>query len=261
MYRLLPFLILLLSTPMLAQQEPLKVNFNTLTEVTEDGEFEVEVRLADFEGIYSMQMFFLWDSTVIRVNSVTEFSEDIPDFDDTMVTLPEQDNARPEKGKLRISWINPIPLTIDDDSHLMTLSFTALGMQCDSTLIQIGDIGTNQSEVIEVLTIDDENIGVETDDFTITIPGPGCLTSTADIVKPEFNLYPNPVKDILHISTTGIRGSNAVMRVYDNDGNLAKRHYLDRASKLDMTDLPAANYHYDIHQNGERIHKGKIIKI
>ena len=244
-----------------AQQPPLKVQFNTLTQVTEDGEFEVEVRVSDFEGLYAVQMFFLWDSTVMKVNEVTEFSTDIPDFDDTMVTLPEQDNARPDKGKLRLSWINPFPLTIDDDTHLMTLSFTSLGMACDSTYIDVGDIGTMQSEIIEVLTIDDTNIGVIGNEFLITIPGPDCLTSTKDAELVNISLYPNPVKDFLHVTMEGGGHLNSEIKLMDLFGNEILRQNLEKNTKVDLTDISAANYFYEILADGVTLQKGKVVKI
>ncbi len=260
MNKLLPLLFLLLSIN-LSAQEPLKVDFKTITEVTENEEFEVEVRVSDFENIYAVQMFFFWDSTVMKVNAVTEFSEDIPDFDGTMVTLPEQDIAKPQKGKLRISWINPLPLTVDDDTHLMTLSFTAIGMQCDSTAITIDDLGTNQSEVIEVLTENDVNIGAEADNFMITIPGPDCFTSTVDISDSAFRLYPNPVKDNLQIELNRDLSQEAIIWLYDLKGKVYLKHEFQKSTKVDMSHLAPANYLYDIRSDGKTVQKGKVIKI
>lgn len=261
MNKLLPYLLFLMAFTLSAQQEPLKVHFNTLTEVSEDGEFEVDVRLSDFENIYAMQMFFFWDSTVMRVNAVTEFSDDIPDFDGTMVTLPEQDIARPEKGKLRISWIKAQALTIPDDSHLMTLSFTALGMACDSTSIIVDNLGAQQSEMIEVLTDADINIGVEVDDFVITIPGPDCLTSTEDLDDLTFSLYPNPVKDNLQIELNRNLNQDAIIWFYDLKGKVYLKHEFNQSTKIDMTNLAPANYLYDIRADGKTIQKGKVVKI
>lgn len=260
MNNLLPLIIFFLSFSLNAQ-DPLKVDFNTITEVTENGDFEVEVRVSDFENIYAMQMFFFWDSTVMRVNAVTEFSEDIPDFDGTMVTLPEQDIARPQKGKLRISWINPLPLTIDDDTHLMTLSFTAIGMQCDSTSMVIDNLGPNQSEMIEILTDNDVNIGAVANDFVITISGPDCLTSTNESSDLEFSLYPNPVKDNLHIEMDAALSKEAIIWFYDLKGKVYLKHEFQESTKVDLSQLAPANYLYDIRSDGKTIQKGKVVKI
>jgi hypothetical protein len=73
----------------------------------------------------------------------------------------------------------------------------------------------------------------------------------------ELTLFPNPVKDILHLSSTSYFTDAAL---YSLDGRLIKQWALNLASALNVEDLPAGTYFIRF-SNSEGSETRKLVKL
>ncbi len=164
----------------------LKVIFKTDEPANIGSLYKVDFTVSDFDDLYGVQTFVLWDSTVINIDTVTISSV----LNSILVSTPAMDNANPNKGKLRMSWSDAVPVSLPDNTVLFTMYFNVVGEECDNTIIKIGDIGTFPSEVIEVLNEDFTNIGASSNSLLAQISGTDCGTgcTLADVIMPESSL-------------------------------------------------------------------------
>ena len=170
--RLSSFFIMMLIATISYQQDPLMLSFNTTQTALPGQTYDVDVRVADFDNLLSAQLFVLWDSTVLEIDTIPFISSNLQDFDEAAFTLPEQ-TASMIKGRLRISWFafDLIPKSLPDDHLLFTMRFNTVGLACDTTSIAIGDIPSVQIEVIDE---NFDNIGAVSDPMPVMIPGTNC---------------------------------------------------------------------------------------
>ncbi len=172
------FFLLVLSVFQLnAQQDPLNVIFTATSAPTTGAPLEVEVRVADFTDLFVAQYFILWDSTVLQVDTIPFISNALGGFFQNNITLPAEDNENPAKGKLRVGWGDANPVSLPDSTHLFTIRFTTIGQPCAETNLSIGAIGTQQSQIIEVINGSFQEIGAIASELPIMVPGNNCNAS------------------------------------------------------------------------------------
>lgn len=226
-------------------------------------EYEVQIAVTDFTQLFSVQFFVLWDPEVIQIEEVSFFNDEVPMFDNSAVTLPKDDNDDPSLGKMRIGWGTSFPVSLPDESHLMTLKFNTVGNLCDTTSLRIGPIGTNQNEIIEVVDENFEDVGAYTNNMRVKIPGPNCLTSTHQLADAtELSLYPNPVKTTLNVDIKGVLPMGSKINFFDSKGQrILDANLPGQNNQIDLTNMPASIYHYEIQHSNAVLAKGKIIKI
>lgn len=174
--RLSIFLMFMLLATVSYQQTPLELSFSTSQTAMPGQPFDVDVRVSDFDDLLSTQLFVLWDSTVLEIDTVPFVTMDLQDFDQSAFTLPGQTMSM-TKGRLRISWFafDLVPKNLPDDHLLFTMRFNTIGNECDTTSLAIGDIEDVQIEVIDE---NFENIGAEANSLPVMIPGNNCGMGT-----------------------------------------------------------------------------------
>jgi hypothetical protein len=87
------------------------------------------------------------------------------------------------------------------------------------------------------LTAIDENGGIATDAFTVTV---GDASSTQEEWLSSVMIYPNPVEDLVYIRNTM---SAFDVFIYDVNATLQKAYRnLERTASIDLSDLPAGVY-------------------
>ncbi|MBT8229376.1 MAG: hypothetical protein KJO50_03890, partial [Bacteroidia bacterium] len=176
--RLSLFFIMMLIATISYQQDPLMLSFSSAQAPNQGQTFDVDVRVADFDNLLSAQLFVLWDSTVLEIDTIPFISTDLADFNNSALTLPEQ-TASMVKGRLRMSWFafDLVPKSLPDDHLLFTMRFNTLGAPCDTTSISIGDIPSVQIEVIDE---NFDNIGAVADPMPVMVPGTDCGGGTGN---------------------------------------------------------------------------------
>lgn len=204
------FIIMLIST-ISYQQNPLSVNFSTASTPTPGQPFDVDVRVSDFDDLLSFQIFVLWDSLVLEIDTIPFVSSSLPDFDDSGITLPSE-TASMEKGNVRANWFSFTlsPESLPDDHLLFTMRFNPIGNDCDTTSIKIGNLGFSMNEAIDE---NGEDIGVISNKLEVMIPGADCggggggndgvgLIFSDQFVEPSTNVcFPMTVENFDSIVT------------------------------------------------------------
>ncbi len=158
-------------------QQPLSFSMDAPGGVpTPNGTYDVEVRVSDFRDIVGAQLAFLWDSSVIQIDTIPFVTTALSDFNTGSLLLPEQAGT-PIKGRLRFSWFSfsLAPQTLPDDTHLFTMRFNVVGSPCDTTTIQVGDIPPFVPIEVTQEGAAKDNIGAE-GSFLVEIPGTDCGT-------------------------------------------------------------------------------------
>ena len=193
-------ILLFCATGLFAQQPPLQV-ITTATSTPMPGDsLDVEIRMSDFDELTSFNLYFVWDSTVMVVDTIPFVDQSVlPAFTRAGLVLPAQNARNPQQGQMLANWFLPQPFSIPDSTHLFTLRFLVVGQQCDTTSFRLEDIGTLPAEMVEVLDMNFEPLPVEISSDVVMIDGVGCGTTTQQPV--EF--------DLLNVTTTN--GSNICM--------------------------------------------------
>ncbi|MCG8328345.1 MAG: cohesin domain-containing protein [Chitinophagales bacterium] len=146
-------------------------------EVAPGEHFCVDVTVADFEDIVSLQFSMNWDEDVIDFDSLVPGSA-LPSFDHNSFNLNNTSD-----GYLIMSWFNPSvqAVTLPDDAVLFSLCFTASAnggttqVEITSTpaAIEATDENTNTVNV----NVFDGNINVESENVNLSY-GIECLTDS-----------------------------------------------------------------------------------
>ena len=265
MYRYLTLsCFLFASLTLFGQQPPLIIDLSSDSSYEVGEEFDLEVRIRDFQDIFSLQLFILWDSTVVAVQDVSYTNPDLSGFNDEFITLPFEDVDDPRNNKLRFAWTSTNPFSLPDDTHIMSVRYAVIGEPCDTVSFNIGDIGIDQNEKIEVADINFENIGAISDGHGIQIPGPDCLSSSAELfVQTTIRNYPNPTAGELHVDIDGLENPQPLLyELYNDKGQLIiSRKLNSKTNVFDLKSLPEASYPYRISSGNLLIDEGHIMKI
>ena len=137
---------------------------------------DVKVNVNNWESLVTVNLFVLWDSTVIEAVQVPFVETNL--LVGPTVVLPSQ-VASLDSGEANFNFFDFSAPTLPDSTHIFTLRFDIIGNPCDQTTLTIGDIGPGSSEMIEVTAVDGNNqlisgVGANSNDLTYMIPGTNC---------------------------------------------------------------------------------------
>lgn len=255
--------LLLGSFLLVAQQEPLNVAITHNLDENSANVFDVEVKVSNFEALFSFQLFMKWDSTMFRIDGVPFVNENIPAFRTENIVLPANDQNIPNKGKVRIVWADAATLSLPDDTHIATLRFTAIGNPCDYSPFYFENIGNQESEILLASDASFNNIGVTNENVNIQIPGADCVLANTEIFSSESILvYPNPVRDNLNVEFTDQQLTDCKLRIISTEGKLVKNYKMNAGtSTYSMQGLTEGSYLYEIIHNERTIKQGQILKV
>ncbi len=97
-------------------------------------------------------------------------------------------------------------------------------------------------------------------DYSLVLRGEGIVLGVEDIdaQNNSFEIYPNPVSDVLKIkSQDNISGSKA--KIFNTNGQLIQNGYINTQNQLEVSQLEKGNYVLIIEYNGQKLIK-KFIK-
>ncbi len=202
------------------------LNAQTITLTTPDmtvnhGEdFDLEVRVEDFDQIISLQFAVFWDPSVIEFKSVKDYS------------LPEVDQAANELnyqmyghlGKLRFFWFDPDPnfsgVSLDDGTAIFKIQFKAVGGNASTSTVEVSFDNETPPLPLEFVDKDGQEVDLEINVGTVTISG---STAASETVTQDFTFYqnhPNPFTDQTNISFTLNKSSEIELSIRDHQGKL-----------------------------------------
>jgi len=159
-----------------AFSQPLEFEFSTSSTPAPGGVYEVDVSVSNFQELLSAQVGIYWDSTVMSIDTIPFVTTDLPDFNRSAISLPE-DNQTVIRGKVKVSWasLSLVPQSVDDETLLFTMRFNLIGAPCDTTSLTLGAPQPPFLN-IEVIHNDKDEIGAIANNFPIEIPGTNCGT-------------------------------------------------------------------------------------
>jgi len=170
-------LFLILSIGASAQ---LEINFESAdTMPTPGSSINVDVTVGNFVDIVNLQYWVYWDSTVLAFDTITNLNQDIDmkldgfNYPGNPITVNGMPATYPD-GQIGVSWQDGINTqTLDDGEVLFTITLDAVGMDCDSTTMTIGDNPPfGEIEVYQNFDFSPSgNIGAVSDGSNFMIPG------------------------------------------------------------------------------------------
>lgn len=155
---------------------------------------EVDISIAGFNDMNSMQFSVNWDSTVLNFKAIENLSDVLPDFSEKEIGLVETSS-----GIIRVAWFDNTlaGITIPDDTQLFTLKFEIIGEASTNSTIAI----TSEPIVIEFTDLNGEVPLSEVIGGKVIIPDN--ITSTTFLTAPDgvilFQNEPNPFKAVTKI--------------------------------------------------------------
>ena len=200
------------------------VQAQEVTVMTEDmtvepgSEYLLNVMVSDFEVISSVQFAMFWDSEVLQYEGVQNFG--LPDMSQNGNFFFDTEFP----GKLRFSYIDPDPyfngVTVDDNSTIFSIRFTAIGNPGQTTAFDITDDPWAVSPMpVEIYNTTGE-ISANIQTGTITMAG---ANAASESLTNDFVLHqnsPNPFADVTNITFELNRTSNTSLRIYDHAGKV-----------------------------------------
>jgi len=153
----------------------LEVTFSTNSTPTPGGTVDVDVSVANFDEIVTLQYFILWDSTVLSFDTVINVTDVLEQFSAGNVGIPSPMTTL-DDGQMSVSWSHSStdPFSIPDNTTLFTVRMNVVGTDCDSTAVMIGNIPPFQN--IEVINADFDDIGATSNILPFVLPGTDCET-------------------------------------------------------------------------------------
>jgi len=260
--KLLTTLLFVISLSALtAQSNALEIELShNIDDVTGD-DFEVQLSVSNFADLIAIQLFLNWDERIYRINEVVFANDELPFFNSSII-LPSDDVSIPDPGKVRIIWADAAPVTLMDESILVTFSFTVLGQSCDISDFTLEDIGSEESEQLLVIDNNFQELDIDFDATGIQVPDDACTSNTNDISELiQVSTYPNPVIDDWQIDINPI-GNPKQLYIYNNTGQLVRRERITEShSRIDLGELNEGFYLYKITEHNALINQGKINKL
>ena len=90
----------------------------------------------------------------------------------------------------------------------------------------------------------------------------GMISSSEDLPQRNITLFPNPVLDDVRVSFHDYLPLDAVIKLHDNSGKLVTQKPLSgQSTTIDLMDISAGIYFYEICDNGVRLKMDKLIKV
>lgn len=204
---------LLLSYQLSAQEVTLTTNDMV---VTPGNNFQMDVKVADFDDIATAQFAMFWDPAIIEYVGVADFG--LPE-------LSASDNfgvMGVEEGKLRFNWIDPDPLlngvTLDDETVIFSVVFKAVGGAAQSSEFRIDSDMVFPQMPVEVISSIEGELMVNITNSTVTMDG---VSSAFETKTNEFVLLqnsPNPFIDETNITFELNHTSNTLLSIHDHTG-------------------------------------------
>lgn len=187
---------------------------------------EVDVKVADFTEILSMQFSVNWTPSVLQFDSVSVNVDALPDYS----AASGFGTSSTSSGKLSTSWFDPAlaGVTLASNTSIFTIHFTVLGLSGSDSEVQI----TGDPVMIEVSNTDSEILDVNTENGTVSVLSSTGINELLVQSNKNFTLFqnePNPFDNQTVISFDVHEPSNFVLEVYDTKGTLIhtqNAHYL-----------------------------------
>ncbi len=180
-----------------ALQAQLVVNFESADTMPAPGsKITVDVTVDNFVDINSLQFWLYWDSTVMQFDTITNFAPDLNTSSSTFdlssinypgntITVNGMSTQYPD-GQIAVSWENGLDVTtMPDGSAFFSVCFIAIGAECDSTMMTLGD-NPPFGEIEVYANFDfaiESNLGASASPLPIQIAG-NCGDNPPD---PEFD--------------------------------------------------------------------------
>jgi serine protease len=179
-------------------------------------------RIAEFFDLYDPMANFIADSTIIVQGDTVHFT-DLSQNNPIVWEWHFQGGAPETSGEQ-----NPVVVYNIPENY-------------DVTLIVSNNYGTDTLTVPDYITVN---------------AGTGTLT---DDYSSELSIYPNPIKDIITISSPIISG-NTVLSIFNITGEkVLERQLTDIETQIDISTLPRGVYFIRL-QNEKMVEAGKMIK-
>ena len=132
--------------------------------------YDVDVRVSDFENILGAQFVITWNPDVLEIDSLPFISTDLPSLSSASFALPSQ-TVDMIKGRLMFAWTHPTATTLPDNHKLFTMRFNVIGEECSTSTFMIQDLGMIVTEVIRDDFVD---IGLVNPSVGIEVAGEAC---------------------------------------------------------------------------------------
>lgn len=125
-------------------------------------QFTVDVKVSNFMNLISFQYSMKWNADVLRLDGTENYTSDLAGFNENAINTNDP-------GKLVASWFDQSisPNTLSDGSTVYTMRFTALSG--GNTTIEF----TEEFATYEVLTDQEEDVGLNPINATATVSGDG----------------------------------------------------------------------------------------
>lgn len=212
-------LLLLGTTPVVLPAQPIL----TAPVVTiEPGDpFQLDITASNFNHILSAQFSINWDSTIINFESISDFN--LADLNIGNFGL-----GQVEGGKLRFLWYDDSGtnegVTIDDNTVIFKINFTAIGSPATYTDIQFTGLPLD----INVVDTSMVNIGMQANNGKVTMAGDP--VSVNQIPYSGYYLYqnqPNPFSGETSIVFDLPQNEEIVLEFTDILGRVTGRYHAE----------------------------------
>jgi len=130
----------------------------------------VNVVVDNYVDYISLQYSMRWDPAVVSFIEINNVTEDLPGF-----SAASSINVNATEGFLTVSWLelSITPITLADGTNVFSIQFEAVGEQCDSSGVAIGD----DPLAIEIADADEMVVEPVINNGYVTIPGNDCVSS------------------------------------------------------------------------------------
>ena len=220
---------LILFSSFIFGQNPFFVFFKTAYIDTASATINVDVKVKDYTDVYAAQLFMTWDSSVYFYDTIINVDPELKYFSSyDKIQFAAENN-------LSAGWGDAYTVTFDDNKTIFTVVLKVVGQPCDSTTLKVA----NLSDIRRSLATYDLNGEIIEEKIRhegefLMIPGEACNSSSGInpdfLVKPNYLLYPNPVKDIINIDlTNGMLGEYNIV-FYNHLGDIIYEEKITKKS-------------------------------
>lgn len=158
----------------------------------------------------------------------------------------------------------------DDTLNHRTIGFVDLSYMEPTQWEWDFDDGSRSSEQYPVHTYDNNGIynvclTVSNDNSSDTfckVIQLGTVSTEEEDIKPHVSIYPQPTHDYLRVAIHNYLPHRASLHIYDNQGHLVLESDLRATeSTIDISEIPAGMYFYQIRDGQNLIDSDKLIKV
>ena len=176
----------------------------------------VDIQVANFADVASIQFAFLWDETVLEYQDVTNFG---------LEGMTIDMNFNPgftDNGILRFSWTDPnvVGASLVDGSVIFSIMFNVIGELQESTLLEIGNDTTPPALFVELGDSNQNVYDVTIQNGTFTVGPPNSINEEFVSNATLFQNTPNPITDHTVIRYTLKEKSITCLSIYSSTGKV-----------------------------------------